>query len=124
VKLARIRTGELLEAVLLNTIKKMFLWEYARNTWQWDVLCVLILMFIFLTPKGWFQGSERKVAGHQTPAATTVLVGTEVVDNELDRSQLEQRVRTLSRRSDAQIVAVRKVLDNDGKMVGYQVDIR
>jgi uncharacterized membrane protein YgcG len=103
----------------------MFLWNYARNTWQWDILCVLILVFIFLTPKSWFEGSERRTAiGHQTPATTTVLVDSEVVDNESDRSHLEQRVRTLSGRSDAQIVAVRKVLDKDGKMVGYQVDIR
>ena len=114
-----------LEAVLLSTIKKMFLWNYARNTWQWDVLCVLILVFIFLTPKSWFEGSERRAArGHQTPTITTVLLGTEVVDNESDKSHLEQRVRTLSGRSDAQIVAVRKVLDKDGKTVGYQVDIR
>ena len=110
---------------MLSTIKKMFLWNYARNTWQWDVLCVLILVFIFLTPKSWFEGSERvSTHGHQNPTTATVLVGTEVVDNELDRMDLEQRVRTLSGRSDAQIVAVRKVLDKDGKTVGYQVDIR
>ncbi len=103
----------------------MFLWNYARNTWQWDVLCVLILVFIFLTPKSWFEGSERRaLGGHQTPTTATVLLGAEVVDNELDRSHLEQRVRTISGRSDAQIVAVRKVLDKDGKTVGYQVDIR
>jgi hypothetical protein len=103
----------------------MFLWEYARNTWQWDVLCVLILVFIFLTPKSWFEGSERRVAlGRQNPPTATVLLGAEVGDNELDRSHLEQRVRTLSGRSDAQIVAVRKVLDKDGRTVGYQVDIR
>ncbi|MFN2511967.1 MAG: hypothetical protein ABR568_11055 [Pyrinomonadaceae bacterium] len=110
---------------MLSTIKKMFFWNYARNTWQWDILCVLILVFIFLTPKSWFEGSERRTAsGHQTPATTTVLLTTEVVDNEADRSSLEQRVRALSGRSDAQIVAVRKVLDKDGKAVGYQVDIR
>lgn len=125
VRLARIRTGNHSEAVLLSTIKKMFLWNYARNTWQWDILCVLILAFIFLTPKSWFEGSERRTAsGHQTPATTTVLLGTEVVDNETDRSRLEQRVRTLSGRGDAQVVAVRKVVDKDGKTVGYQVDIR
>jgi len=103
----------------------MFLWNYARNTWQWDILCVLILVFIFLTPKSWFESGERHAAGrHQSPATTTVLLGSEVVDNELDRSHLQQRVRTLSGRTGAQIVAVRKVLDKDGKTVGYQVDIR
>jgi hypothetical protein len=125
VKLARIRTGNHLEAVLLSTIKKMFLWNYARNTWQWDALCVLILAFIFLTPKSWFEGSERRAAhGHQSPATTIVLLGAEAVDNEVDSSNLVQRVRALSGRSDAQIVAIRKVQDKDGKTVGYQVDIR
>ncbi len=122
--LARIRTGKASEAFLLSTIKKMFLWNYARNTWQWDILCVLILVFIFLTPKSWFEGSERAARGHQTPTPATVLLGAEGVDNELDRSHLEQRVRTLSGRSDVQIVAVRKVLNKEGKTVGYQVDIR
>lgn len=124
-RLARIRNGNHLEAVLLSTIKKMFLWNYARNTWQWDALCVLILVFIFLTPKSWFEGSERRVArGHQSPATTTVLLGAETVDNQEDSSSMEQRVRTISGRSDAQIVAMRKVFDKDGKTVGYQVDIR
>jgi len=110
---------------LLSTIKKTFFWNYARNTWQWDVLCVLILVFIFLTPKSWFEGSERRAAGeHHTPSITTVLLGAEVVDIESDRSQIEQRVRTLSGRSEVQIMAVRKVMDKDGKTVGYQVDIR
>jgi hypothetical protein len=110
---------------LLNTIKNTFLWDYARNTWQWDVLCVLILAFIFLTPKSWFHGSERRnQSGHQNPSTATVLLGTEVVDNETDRLQFERRVRTLSGRADAQIVAIRKVFDKNGQTVGYQVDIR
>ena len=110
---------------MLSTIKKFFLWNYARNTWQWDILCVLILVFIFLTPKSWFEGSERDpTRAHQNPTTATLLLGLEVVDNESDTASLRQRVRTLSGRSDAEIVAVRKVLDRDGKTVGYQVDIR
>jgi hypothetical protein len=51
-------------------------------------------------------------------------MGAEAVENEADTSVLEQRVRTLSGRPDAKVVAVRKVLDQHGKTVGYQVDIR
>src|SRR5213595_1729464 len=68
---------------ILNIIKKAFLWSYARNTWQWDVLCVLILIFIFMTPKSWFANGElpRRLA-HQTATVSTVIIGAEVVDNE------------------------------------------
>ena len=29
-------------------------WTYERGTWQYDVMVALILAFIFLTPRGWF----------------------------------------------------------------------
>jgi hypothetical protein len=113
------------EADLFTTLRKIFLWRYARNTWQWDILCVLILVFIFLTPKTWFEGSERQTKkAHQTPTTATLLVDSEVVDNAADSTKLKQRIQTLTGRYDAEIVEVRKVLDQEGKTVGYQVDIR
>lgn len=108
----------------MGFIKKIFLWEYARNTWQWDILCVLILAFIFLTPKSWFEGSQRRLEqAHRNPAAT-LLLGPEVIKNESDTVNLQHQVRALSGRPDAEIVAVRKVLGQNGKTLGYQVDIR
>ena len=110
---------------LLNLVKKMFLWGYARNTWQWDILCVLILMFIFLTPKSWFESGERRLGQvHQSPTSATLLVGTETIGNEGDKSKLQERVRAVSGRHDAEVVAVRKVIDKNGKTLGYEVDIR
>ena len=109
----------------MDTIKKIFLWTYERNTWQWDTLCALILVFIFLTPKSWFVGSERQGGSmHQTPIPASVFVSAEVVENERDTSRLRERVRALSGRANAEVGAVRKVLDKDGKTVGYQIDIR
>lgn len=110
---------------LTSTLKKIFFWNYARNTWQWDLLCVVILIFIFLTPKSWFFESER--AGntlHQSPVARTLLLSPEVIENEADKSQIEQRVKSMTGRSDVQIVDVRKVVDSEGKTRGFEVDIR
>src|SRR5438128_11979683 len=97
---------------ILRIIKKSFLWSYARNTWQWDVLCVVILIFIFLTPKSWLGNGERaRLLTHQNPAAATLVLRPEVVANELDKGQLEQRIRALTGRPDAEIIAVRKGVD-------------
>jgi hypothetical protein len=110
---------------LLRIIKKSFLWSYARNTWQWDVLCVLILIFIFMTPKSWFITGEREPSSlHQKEVVTTIVLGPEIIDNEKDTGQLERRVQALTGRRDAHIVALRPRLDKDGKTVGYEVDIR
>ena len=110
---------------MLNALKKMFFWNYARNTWQWDVLCVVILIFIFLTPKSWFENSERRRASaHQNPAVSTVLVGSELIGNARDTGQVAQVVRAFTGRNDVQVLNVRPVVDKDGKTRGYEVDIR
>ena len=110
---------------ILRAIKDFVLWSYARNTWQWDVLCVVILIFIFLSPKSWFTNGERQgQAGHQTQAVSTVILGPEVIDSEKDRVQIEDRVRAITGRTNAQVVGVRPKRDKNGKTVGYEVDIR
>jgi hypothetical protein len=38
----------------LSILKKIILWSYQRGSWQYDLLCILILVFIFLTPSEWF----------------------------------------------------------------------
>ena len=35
---------------ILSTLRDVILWTYERGTPQYDVLCALILVFIFLTP--------------------------------------------------------------------------
>ena len=110
---------------MVNVLRKLFFWNYARNTWQWDMLCVVILIFIFLTPKSWFENSERRAfLVHQTPTASTVLVAPELIENAEDKGQVEQVVRTVTGRKDAQVLNVRRVVDRDGKTRGYEVDIR
>lgn len=110
---------------MLDIFKKIFFWNYARNTWQWDALCVVILIFIFLTPKSWFENGERHSGqGHQRPAISTLIVSSEVIENEKDTARLQERVRAITGRADAQVVEVRKRIGQDGSILGYEVDIR
>jgi hypothetical protein len=110
---------------LISTLKKIFFWNYARNTWQWDLLCVICLIFIFLTPKSWFASSElpRNIV-HPTPVARTVVLSPQVVVNEADMGQIEQQVKALTGREKVEVLAVRKVVDADGKTRSFEVDIR
>jgi len=110
---------------LLTTLKKIFFWNYARNTWQWDVLCVVILIFIFLTPKSWFSGGERSQAKeHQSPIVKTVLLSPEVVGNEQDKARIQRHVQLMMGRDQVEIVEIRKVVASDGRIVSFEVDIR
>jgi hypothetical protein len=110
---------------LTSTLKKIFFWNYPRNTWQWDLLCVVILIFIFLTPKSWFASSERpRNTVHQSPVARTVVLSPEVIVNEADKGQIERQVKALTGRDKVEVIAVRKVVDADGKTRSFEVDIR
>lgn len=49
----------------MSSIKKLILWEYSRETSVYVIFCLLIVAFIFLTPKSWFEKRER-LATHMT----------------------------------------------------------
>lgn len=44
---------------LLIGIKNVLLWSYARGTWQYDVLCILIIAAVFLVPSSFFGDRDR-----------------------------------------------------------------
>ena len=85
---------------------------------------MVILIFIFLTPNWWFASGERlqnKV--HQSPVTTFVLT-PEVVGNEGDKGQIEERVKALTGRTKVEVVVVRKIQYPDGRVRSFEVDIR
>ena len=110
---------------LLKTLRKIFFWNYARSSWQWDILCVVILIFIFLMPKSWFENGERRgYFRHQSIPASILLVGPELIENAQDKGQIEQVVREFTGRKDVKVLEVRRVTGADGRIRGYEVDIR
>src|SRR5438309_5757488 len=106
---------------LLNTGKKIIFWTYPRTSWQWDVLCVLILVFIFLTPKSWFENTAYK---RSHVAQTTVVICADVIRNQSDKGEIERRAKQATGRGDGQVIAVRERCDDSGKVTAYEVDIR
>jgi len=107
--------------LLLKTARKIVFWSYPRTSWQWDVLCVLILVFIFLTPKSWFENTQFR---RSHVAQTTIVLGGDVIGTQQDRSEIERQVRLVTGRADVQVTSVRERRDASGKLIAYEVDIR
>jgi hypothetical protein len=103
-----------------NTARKLVFWNYSRTSWQWDVLCVLILVFIFLTPKSWFASNPPV----QTTVQTTVVWTSDLVGNQADRAEIGRRAKQLLNRPNGQVGDVRERVDSSGKVIAYEVDIR
>ena len=43
--------------IFLSSVFRIVFWTYQRGSWQYDLICILILAFIFLTPKTVFDGT-------------------------------------------------------------------
>ena len=44
---------------VLSGIKRVLLWDYARATWQYDVMVLAIVVFVFFTPRTFFRDRPR-----------------------------------------------------------------
>lgn len=105
-----------------QAIKNVILWNYGRTTWQYDVLCILILAFIFLTPPSWFTGRERAAA--ENPKITRLIVSPESFSPETDENARLIKVRELSGNPAANIAAWREKRDAKGKLTAYEIDLQ
>lgn len=44
---------------MTSSIKRVILWDFPRASWQYDVVVVAILAFIFLTPREFFRDQPK-----------------------------------------------------------------
>jgi hypothetical protein len=100
----------------MDVLKKLVLWSYSRETSVYVIFCLLIVAFIFLTPKEWFNRQDLF-------ATQTSRLIVKQSDFSPDKPVLEQRVRAISGNPKAEVVDWRKRETPDGETV-YEIDIR
>jgi hypothetical protein len=49
-------------ASLGQILSRTFFWSYERGTWQYDLAVILILVFVLVTPRGWFRDKPQSGA--------------------------------------------------------------
>ncbi len=109
-----------------RVFKKVIFWSYGRTTWQYDVLCVLILCFVFLTPKSWFANGELADGGrHQNGVFATgrLLVGASEMSPNPGPQDLEQGVRKVTGRTGLKVKGWRPLKDEQGRVAAYEVEV-
>ena len=117
---------------LWKSLRPVVFWSYRRGSWQYDLICVAILAFIFGTPKSFF--NDRP--GPPTTRAVERLAdaGDDLVFwieasavGESGDEQLESELRTLVERRSGQALQVTKVdrsAGPDGALRAYVVYAR
>jgi hypothetical protein len=129
-------------AGIRQILSRTFFWSYERGTWQYDVAVVLILIFVLLTPRGWFRDQPQvgmPVApeqiqlvlfsddGHRQEYRVDARVlappeQTPALQNELHQA-LQRGLQDL-RNGRFSITKIEPVRNEKGTVIAYQVEIR
>ena len=110
-------------AIILRTLKKILFWSYDRGTWQYDIMCVLILAFVFFAPNASFRNREA-AAGSRAPGQSVFIPNHELAKT--DSGNIEQEIANRLSEKYGYKVAVSSIepmMDGSGKIRGYLTHI-
>ena len=85
--------------------RRFIFWDFPRASWQYDVVVALILLFIFVTPRGWF---------HDQPKASSVVLLSPLrgVNRVFIATALLESVPESARRQEAAVLIHRRTRKN------------
>jgi hypothetical protein len=69
---------------VVSGLKRIILWDYARASWQYDIMVGLVTVFVLLAPRTWFRDQPRILQASQIlalPNGGGYLAPTELVDS-------------------------------------------
>lgn len=58
-----------------QVLRNTFIWSYERGSLPYDLMVVAILLFVFLSPRGWFRDQPRPALEAEPPTAAVTLLG-------------------------------------------------
>ena len=117
---------------LWGALRPIVFWSYRRGSWQYDLIVVGILAFIFLTPRDLFRDQPRPPSAQQiadlSDGKGTVVFWVEpsVVDDTPEEELTEKLRRLLRQRKDKnlRIIDMQPTKDAEGKVRAYLVYAR
>jgi hypothetical protein len=109
-------------------LKRFILWDYARATWQYDVMVGIILLFIFLTPREWFRDQPRIPNANSVAmlpsenGSAAFWLDTELLASVPDEAHVAKATTLLRSRTGnnkIQVTRVEPVRDSESNLQGY-----
>ena len=117
---------------LWGALRPTVFWSYRRGSWQYDLIVVGILAFIFLTPRDLFRDQPRppsvqQIADLSDGKGTVVFWVEPSVIDDTPAEELNEKLRRLLRQrqdKNLRIIAKQPTKDTEGKVRGYLVYAR
>ena len=120
-----------------QALAHIFFWAYERGTWQYDLIVIAILAFIFLTPRSWFhdrptlqltdlRNRQGIVEVSHSSEGGSYLVDARLIDS-TDPQKVENAVREVVQGRAGRPFAIKSispVRDRNNVLLGYTVEIQ
>ena len=105
-------------------MRRLFFWEFARTSWQYDIVVALILAFIFLTPKAFFKDQPRAVSVVQIPGApreSVFLIAPSLMRDVALNSRGQRAIELVQKRTGKrmQLIRLETVTDPDEEVTCF-----
>lgn len=114
----------------LSGIKRFFLWDYPRASWQYDIMVAIILAFIFFIPRDFFRDQPRAASNIvHLPAeegASVFWVEPDLlrsVPEPEQSSKVQQLLRSRYGNREA-VIRVEPIFDHERELRGYMAFTR
>jgi len=124
------RAPDTLRGVLAG-VKRFILWDYQRGVWQYDVICAVITLFIFLSPRQWFRDQPRIPQASQITSLpghgeSVFWVDPELVTSFAQPQQLDRLSKLLTARTGKiqRLTRIEPVYDSEQEIKGYMAFTR
>lgn len=130
-------------ASFAKILARTFFWSYERGTWQYDVAVIVILIFVLLTPKGWFHDQPLVGVSASAPGRVELVAGSEKDHRQVyhvDARVLAPPEQTPALQNDLHnalkkalpdlrngrfsITNIEAIRDAQGTVIAYQVEIK
>jgi len=113
-------------------MKRHLLWTFERGSFQWDILCVLILAFLFLIPRHLFHDVPEfmKVSAtepvHKTVDNNGNTIFTVKLDSPhfLDTDEVREATRAMLQHSlekPVRVLRIQPIRDWTGRVIAYAI---
>ena len=107
----------------MEALKRFILWDYQRGSWQYDVMAVLILLFIFATPRTWFRDQPRESQIELLSTEPAVYLLEPRLLDEVPETERTQKASQLVKGRWGKlpnITKVEPVYDAEQELIGYR----
>jgi hypothetical protein len=111
---------------VLGGLKRFVLWDYPRGGWQYDVMCALIVLFVFFAPRQWFRDQPRiphaaQITSLPSNGEAVFWIDSEMVSAIPEGKRLDQlgKVLTIRTGKRQELTRVEPIYDSEQEIKGY-----